>query len=339
MLKKLTGANGVSGCEGEVRELILSEIRDCGCEVTIDHMGNIIAKKPSQSRKNAPTVLLSAHMDEVGFIVTDITSEGFLRFESVGGIDPKILPALRVMVNGCYGVITLKPIHLTTNEERQKNLQESDLLIDIGAKDEADAKLHVSKGDYISFVSEFEDLGDMIKAKALDDRLGCAVLIEMLKKTHNVNLICTFTTQEEVGLRGSKVAVFGIKPDYALVIEGTTCSDITDTPKHLRVTKSGCGCAISVLDSASKANSEMICLLEKTAQSRKIPYQLKASTAGGNDAGAIHTSCGGIKTATISVPCRYIHSGVSIMHKNDFKSCLDLTAAFLEVCGGMIYDD
>lgn len=338
LLKRLTEAFGVSGCEAQVRDIITEEIKDCGGNFNVDSMGNLIAFKKAK-KENAKTILLSAHMDEVGFIVTDITEDGYLKFATVGGVDPRILISKRVKVNDRCGVIGLKPVHLTTKEERKKTPKEKDLFVDIGAKCKADAENVVLKGDYFGFDSDYTEFGNMIKAKALDDRIGCLIMIEMLKKDWGANLVCTFTVQEEVGLRGAKIAAKGICPDFALVIEGTTCNDLTSVPKNLSVTKCGGGAAISILDSASKADKEASGMLINAAEKRNIPWQYKASNAGGNDAGAISLLDGGIKTASISVPCRYIHSPVCVMHKADFDSCKKIVEGFLEDCGGVTDND
>lgn len=329
MLKALTEAFGVSGYETPVREIIENEIKDHCDSLKCDSMGNLIAFKKS-AVPNAKTVLLSAHMDEVGFIVTAITPDGYLKFDTVGGIDARILASQKVISNDVCGVISYKAVHLTDKDERKKAPSVEDFYIDIGAKDKADAERYVMLGDYFMFRSDYVEFGNMIKAKALDDRLGCAILIEMLKSVWNVNLYCTFTVQEEVGLRGASVAVHGLEIDYALVVEGTTCNDMPSIGENLRVTKSGNGAAISILDSASRANQEVIDLLQAVAEKSGIPYQFKASNAGGNDAGAIYLSNGGIKTASISVPCRYIHSPVCVMHKSDFESCKNIVSAFLK---------
>ncbi len=332
MLKKLTETFGVSGYEMPVADVIYNEIKDFCTEISIDNMGNLKAFKRSKTQ-TGKKVLLSAHMDEVGLIVTDITEDGYLKFASVGGIEPQVLIAQRVEVNGHKGIISLKAVHLTTAEERKKKLSEDMFYIDIGAKDKASAKNVVRRGDYVVFDSEYVEFGNQIKAKALDDRVGCAVMIEILKKEWNVDLYCNFTVQEEVGLRGSRVASRGIKPDYAVVIEGTTCNDLAGVEPHLRVTKSGAGPAISVLDSASRGNDELIEKLKKSAELHSVPYQFKASTAGGNDAGSVCITDGGIKTASVSVPCRYIHSPVCVMNKSDFENCRKLIEAFLEDLG------
>lgn len=332
MLKKLTETFGVSGYEMPVADVIYNEIKAFCTDAAFDNMGNLKVFKKSK-KENAKKILLSAHMDEVGLIVTHITEEGHLKFAAVGGIEPQVLVAQRIEVNGHKGVISLKAVHLTTAEERKKKLSRDMLYIDIGAKDRSEAQSIVRCGDYCVFDSEYVEFGNQIKAKALDDRVGCAVMIDILKNEWNVDLYCNFTVQEEVGLRGARVASRGINPDFAVVIEGTTCNDLTGVEPHLRVTKSGGGPAISVLDSASRGNDELIELLQKSAEVHNIPYQFKASTAGGNDAGAICITDGGIKTASISVPCRYIHSPVCVMNKSDFENCGRLIKAFLEDLG------
>ncbi len=332
MIKILTEAFGVSGYEMPVADIIYEEVKSFCTNVSFDNMGNLRTFKKSK-RNNATRVLLSAHMDEVGLIVTGITDDGYLKFATVGGIEPQVLIAQRVVVNGHKGVISLKAVHLTTAEERKKKLSQDMLYIDIGAKDKAEADKVVKLGDYCAFDSEYIEFGCQVKAKALDDRIGCAIMIDILKKDWEVDLYCNFTVQEEVGLRGARVASRGINPDYAVVIEGTTCNDLTGVEQHLQVTKSGDGPAISVLDSASRGNDELIKLLKQSAETHDIPYQYKASTAGGNDAGSICICDGGIKTASVSVPCRYIHSPVCVMNKSDFENCKRLIEAFLEDLG------
>ncbi len=332
MLKMLTEVSGVSGYEVPVRDIIYNEIKNFCTDISVDNMGNLKVFKKSKS-ESSKKVLLSAHMDEVGLIVTNITDEGYLKFASVGGIEPQVLIAQRIEVNGHKGIISLKAVHLMSAEEQKKKLSQDMLYIDIGAKDKAQAETIVKCGDYCTFDSEYVEFGNQIKAKALDDRVGCAIMLDILKKEWNVDIYCNFTVQEEVGLRGARVASRGINPDYALVLEGTTCNDLAGVEKHLTVTKSGDGPAISILDSASRGNDEVIAMLERSAESRGVPYQFKASTAGGNDAGTISVCDGGIKTASVSVPCRYIHSPVCVMNKLDFENCGKLIEAFLEDLG------
>ncbi len=331
MLKILTECDGVSGNEDAVREIIRREAMKYADKITVDPLGNLICEK--RGAAGAKTVLLSAHMDEVGFIVTKITEDGYLRFDTVGGIDTKILLSQKVKINNLSGVISFKAIHLQSKEEREKMFSINDLFIDIGAKSKEEAEKFVTVGDYCTFDSNYFEQGDMIKAKALDDRAGCAILLEMLKKETKVNLICFFVTCEEIGLRGARAAISGYHPDFAIVAEGTTCNDLTGVPDEQRVTKFGGGAAISVMDYSSKASDELIEILTGIAKKSNIPWQFKASVRGGNDAGAISLAHGGIKTASISVPCRYIHSPVSAMNKKDFYACRDLIGKFLEYAG------
>lgn len=332
MLKELTEILGVSGNEDSVRDFIKSKTERFCTSVRTDSMGNLIAYKKA-ARQTEKTVLLSAHMDEVGFIVTGITEDGYLKFDTVGGIDAKILVSQRVTNGKINGVIALKAVHLTTKEERKKPISLDMLYIDIGASNRGEAEKHVAPGDCFGFLSEYVKFGNMIKAKALDDRVGCAVMAELLKSELSVNLYCAFTVQEEVGLRGARIAAKGINPDYALVIEGTTCNDMTGIAESGKVTRCGEGAAISVIDSASRADGETVEKLIKCAERGGIKYQYKAAATGGNDAGAIYISDGGIKTASISVPCRYIHSPVSVMNEADFESCRELVTAFINDYG------
>ena len=329
MLKLLTETDGVSGDEERVRELIRSQVEPYCSSIEVDSMGNLICRKNGKVGKK--TILLSAHMDEVGFIIKKITDDGYLSFESVGGIYPKILLSQQVSVNGVNGVISLKAVHLSTKEEREKPFKEDDLFIDIGAKSKAEAEKYVTVGDYCAFKSEYHEFGeDMVKAKALDDRAGCAILMDILKKETSVNLICCFVVQEEVGLRGAKTALYGLNPDFAIVVEGTTCNDLTGVSDERRVTKCGGGAAISVMDYSSVANSELLNMLVDTAEKNNIKWQYKASVRGGNDAGAISISGGGVKTASVSIPCRYIHSSVSVMNKGDYEAVRCLIDKFIE---------
>ena len=325
MLKTLTSLCGVSGNELEVREFIK---KNAVCdELTEDVLGNIIAfRKGTKSNKK---VMLCAHMDEVGFIVSSITKEGFIRFREVGGFDDRILPGTKVFVgeNKISGVIGLKPIHLTTSEEREKPVTESELVIDIGA----DAHGLVNKGDYVALDSEFVQFGDgLFKAKAIDDRAGCAVLLELLaeNKRYDYDLYVCFSVQEEVGLRGAKVLGQRIKPDVAVAIETTTCSDVGGGDSWESVTKLGNGPAVSVMDGASYSINRLRELAFEIGRDMNIPVQLKTATTGGNDAGAFQRV--GAESFVISLPTRYIHSAVSVASKQDYNNYKKLISAFAE---------
>ncbi len=332
MLKKLTEEIGISGNEKKVRDIIKQEISSYCTSVTVDRLGNLIAYKKGTDATISKKLMLSAHMDEVGLMVTNITDSGFIKFKSVGGIDPRILLSKSVFVGEkkMPGIIGIKAIHLQKPAERKNAVKMADMYIDIGAKSKEEAQQKVSLGDAIGFNSRYTYFGNnFIKAKALDDRVGCAILIEMLKNTYLFDLYACFTVQEEVGLRGSKVCAYNIAPDMALVLEGTTCSDVPGVKEHLHATTMGEGPAISIMDRASYSDKTLSRLLYTLAKDNDIKVQYKRTTFGGNDAGEIHTSREGVPTAVISVPCRYIHSPVSVMQLEDYKNCEKLVQMFL----------
>lgn len=333
-IKELTELNGVSGNEDEVRKYIENHIKDLSDEINIDSMGNLIAFKKGKNSKYK--VMLSAHMDEVGFMVTGFGEGGVIKFATVGGIDERILPGKRVLVgeNNIPGVIGSKPIHMQEREERSVNIKLKKMYIDIGAEKKEEAEKLVSLGDYVAFHSPYIQFGDgLIKAKALDDRVGCAILIEALKQRYEFDLYACFTVQEEVGLRGSEVAAYNVNPDIALVVEGTTCSDVPGVEKYEYSTVLGDGAALTIMDRTSYPNKNFVNYIYELAQKNKLPIQFKQTNSGGNDAGKIQMSRGGVVTASISVPCRYIHSPVSVMSEKDFESCKDIVIAVLKDLG------
>lgn len=333
LLKRLTEASGVSGNENEVRDIILKLASQTSDDSYVDRMGNVIAvKKGTSSDKK---VMVAAHMDEVGFIISGISENGMLKFHPVGGIDQRILISKRVLIglNRVPGVIGVKAIHLQERQERNTIIKQRQMYIDIGANSKEEASRVVKIGDYAVFDSDFLLFGDhKVKAKALDDRIGCSILLELLKDTYDFDLYACFTVQEEVGLRGAGVATYHIEPDIGVVVEGTTCADIPDVPEHQETTRMGKGPAISFMDYSSIANKKLFKQMVKTAQDNSIPYQIKENVAGGNDAGRIQQSRSGVPTIAVSVPCRYIHSPSSVMDLNDFNNTLLLVQQFLKGC-------
>lgn len=322
LLKELTELNGVSGFEDEVRNYIVQKALETGAEVRTDSIGNVIAFK----KGSAPVyrVMLSAHMDEVGFMVTGYGESGILKFKSVGGIDERILPGKRVLVGEkrIPGVIGCKAVHMQEREERGTNIKQKNLYIDIGAEKREEAEKLAPLGEFIAFHSEYVEFGeDCVKVKALDDRVGCAALLEALKGSYTFDLYACFTVQEEVGLRGSEVAAYGVEPDVALVVEGTTCSDVPGVEKQDYSTLLGEGAALTIMDRTSYADKALVQFIYGLARAKGIKIQFKQTTTGGNDAGKIQRSRSGVKVASISVPCRYIHSPVSMMSLKDFESC------------------
>jgi endoglucanase len=326
MIKEYTDAFGVSGCEGEIRKIIKNRVYDKG-ETSIDNMGNLLVHKEGKG----PKVMVSAHMDEVGFIVNGIKDDGRITFSPVGGIDTRILISKRVIFKNknIVGVIGSKPIHLQTQKEAESPLPLKDLFIDIGAESKKQAEKYVSIGDYAVFESEYVDMGRCIKAKALDDRVGCAILTKVLEEDFGIDLYGAFTVQEETGLRGAGVAAYKIRPKVALVLEGTTCADTTEDEKDY-VSSLGLGPVLSPMDGASMANEKLLKHIIGVAEKNNIPYQFKKGRSGGNDAGIIHKTGEGVMTASISVPVRYIHSPISIMAKEDYENTLKLVELVLK---------
>ena len=326
----LTNLNGVSGDEGAIREYIRGKISPFADEIYTDSMGNLVALKKGTGDKK---VMLSAHMDEVGFILSGVTDKGYLNFKTVGGIDTRVVLSKKVTIgkNKVPGVIGMKAIHLQKKSERETLPEIRDLYIDIGAKDKDDALNRVSLGQYISFDTEVEILGEYaLKAKAIDDRAGCGILMELMKNPVRYDTYFCFTVQEEVGLRGARTCAFKINPDIALVIESTTCSDVFGSEEHEYVTTMGGGAAVTFMDRTTIVANDFRKWLFETAQKNNIPVQYKRATAGGNDAGRIHLTKGGIKTASISVPTRYIHSPCGMCSTKDIDAVYKLAGLFLD---------
>ena len=332
LLNKLCLCDGTSGDEGAVRELVISQIKD-HCEYRVDNLGNIIAFKKG---KNTPCkkVLIDAHLDEVGLIITHVESNGFLRFKTVGGIDTAALMFRRVLINGkTVGVIGGKPVHLCEGDERKKLPSADRLYIDIGVSDKHQAEELVSVGDCAIMCSDFTVCGDKLLTKALDDRVGCAVLIELLKSDAEYDFYASFSTQEEVGLRGARVAAYSVDPDAAIVIDGTTAADIADVPDSKKVCRQGEGAVVSFMDGATAYDREYY----KAALNSGIKAQSKCAVAGGNNAGAIHLSRGGVRTVALSVPCRYIHTAGSVADINDVIAVRDLSKYMInQIAGGKL---
>lgn len=330
LLRKLTEASGISGNEKEVRDLIISEIKDHVDSLKVDGLGNIIAYK--EGKKAKKRIMVTAHMDEVGLMVKEINDMGLLKFITVGGIDKRILVSKSVLVgrDKIPGVIGAKPIHLQKPEEWKNALKIEELYIDIGAKDKKEAESLVKIGDYVSFHSECVEFGeDLVKAKALDNRVGCNLLIDLLKSDRDTSFYAVFTVMEEVGLVGAGPAAYEVNPDISLILEGTLCYDMPKLDSHLVPTFLKKGPAISLIDRTTIYNRTLRSCIVNIAKKNNIPYQYRKTSMGGNDSGKIHLAKEGSLTATISVPCRYIHSPVSVMSKEDYNNTLKLLKVVL----------
>ncbi len=337
LLKELSEAVGVSGKEEAVRKIILPAIKDHAQDIRIDPMGSITAFKPG-TRATPLRVMIAAHMDEVGFMVNGIDGDGLIRFTSIGGIDDRILPGLRVKLgdNLIPGVIIWTPIH----KNRDQNVAKmSSLRIDIGASSKDDANGKVKLGDRVAFDSRFMEIGDkMLRGKSFDDRVGCSLLIDVLQGgPYPVDVLAAFTVQEEIGLRGALVAAQTLTPDVAFALEGTTAHDLPnpledgdeDEPPNPVCRVTG-GPVLTVIDRSLITPPKLLALLRQTAEAEGIPYQLKSLPGGGTDAGAIHMANSGVPSAVISMPCRYIHSPSAYLHRDDYDNTLRLIKATLQ---------
>lgn len=324
-LKELCLLNGISGDESEVRKFIIEKIKD-KCEYSVDNLGNIIALRKGE-KVPSKRLMIAAHMDEVGFIVTAVRADGTLLFDTVGGIDSLVVSGRRVLVGKKYisGVIGSLPVHRLSAEERKKSPKISSMYIDIGAESRAEAEKYVSQGDCVYFDSEYLEFGEnMIKSKALDDRAGCSVMLELIEKEHEFDTYYVFNTQEEIGLRGSRVSAFSVNPDIAIVLETTTASDIDGVSGAGKVCQVGKGAVVSYMDRTTMYNRDLYNLAFDAAKENNIKIQTKSVVAGGNDSGAIHITGNGVKTVAISLPCRYLHSPSCVIKADDYEEVLKL---------------
>lgn len=327
LLKKVTQAFGVSGNEEEIRDVITSEIRKYVDEIKVDNMGNLIAIKNGKNKTGGQVkkIMLAAHMDEIGIIATFIDEKGFIRFSNIGGVSAFYSLAKRVRFkNGTIGCISAEE-----KLEDYKNLKLDKMFIDIGCKNREEAEKLVKIGDVATFVGDFYVQADCAISKAMDNRSGCAVLIELAKtlpKTDN-EIYYVFTAQEEVGLRGAKTAAFGIMPDCAIAIDVTLTGD---TPQCKdREVKLGGGPAIKVKDSAYIAHPQIRRELEELAKSNGIPYTLELLDRGGSDPGAIQSTGNGVPCGGISIPCRYVHSPSEMVNIEDLRNCVKLAQLYV----------
>lgn len=331
MIKQLCALSGISGRENAVRDYIIEKIKDYA-EYNVDPLGNLIVfKKGKNPAKNK--VMLDAHMDEVGMIITAITAEGYLKFAKVGGIDSRVMlgRAVKVGDKAVNGVIGIKPVHLVDKGAEADIPKPEDLYIDIGAKDKAEAEEYVRLGDAAWFAGDFVEFGNgFVKSKALDNRAGCAILIELIRSELQYDAWFSFSTQEEIGTRGAQASAFTIAPDYAIVVETTTAADISGVKDEKRVCICGKGGTVSFMDRSTIYNKELFDKAFEVAEREGIACQPKTMVAGGNDAGAIHKSRGGVKVLTVSVPCRYLHSPSCVIKYRDVDESLKLIKAMAE---------
>ena len=339
LLERLCNTCGVSGDEGAVRAVVKGQIEAYADELSVDAMGNLLALRKG-SIPGRLRVMLAAHMDEVGMILMQDEEDGIYRFEAIGGLDVRYLAGKPVLAGSdkVPGVIGFKPIHMTNPEERRQAITIDQLRIDLGA---ANGK-KVKPGDGVAFATRFARLGPSLRAKALDDRLGVATLIELFKHAPaNIDLLAAFTVQEEVGLRGAKVAAYAMNPDLAIVLDSTPANDLPlwdrggcageDCLENTRYnTRLGAGPAIYIADRVTVSDPRLVRHLVQTAEARAIPYQIRQPGGGGTDAGAIHKQRAGVPSVSVSVPTRYLHTPACLARLEDWRNTLALVYAALE---------
>ena len=334
-LKDLCILNGVSGSEDEVREYIVSRAEKYACEINTDTMGNVIAfKKGKKFPQNK--LVLCAHMDEVGVFITSITDDGYLRFAKAGGIDGRVMHGKAVTIgkNRVQGVIGCKAIHLVKEKDREKPMEPEDMYIDIGVKSRTDAEALVTLGDVGAFDEDVREFGDgYIKAKAIDDRFGCAVLLDLIETDLPVDCTFIFTVQEEVGLRGAFTAAYSTKADIALIVEGTTAADLPSVSGDKKVCKVGNGPVLPFMDAGTIYNKEVRDILTRIADENNIAWQTKTFIAGGTDGSAFQKTRSGIKTVAIAAPIRNLHSPTNVGKISDMEAVRTLVGLFLERMG------
>ncbi|MDR1755328.1 MAG: M42 family peptidase [Eubacterium sp.] len=330
-LEELCGLNAVSGDEKDVREYIISKIKILKSDIKTDNLGNlIIFKKGRQRPKNK--IMVCAHMDEVGFITSYITDDGYVKIKPVGGIMPSAVPGRRILFKrGITGAVGTKPVHKLKDVEKETQPTIEELHVDIGATDRADAEKYVSLGEIAYFVGEFFEFGDgFVSGKAIDDRIGCAIMIDMINSDLEYDAFFVFTAVEEAGARGAAPAAYSVMPDMAVVLEATTAADIPGIENGDVVCELGGGPVVSFMDNGSIYDKELYDTAFFTARENSLKCQTKTKIAGGNDGGVIHRTLGGIRTIAASVPCRYLHTANCVIKMSDAEETRILTEKLLE---------
>lgn len=335
LLQRLSESAGVPGRETLVRERIVDALQGLDLDLRVDAMGNLIAETPGPA--GAPKVMISAHMDEIGFVVSHVGDDGFVRLQNLGGFDMRNLFARLVLVHAHAGEPRVgvlnpagKPIHLSSAEERKKIPEMHDFAIDLGL-DADTVRREVRVGDMVTLLQPFHDLGDVVVGKALDDRVGCWILIETLRRLDDakVQVQAVFSVQEEVGLRGATTSAFGLAPDVGIALDTTLAVDTPGSPAHRAVTRLGEGVGIKVSDSSMVSTGWLVDRMVDLAERDDVAYQLEVLPRGGTDAGAIQRSRDGAATVTLSTPSRYVHTVTEMIAKRDAEAAVALLGAFL----------
>jgi putative aminopeptidase FrvX len=341
LLKRLCETPGIPGREGKIAALVKEELANISKEVSVDALGNVTGRLQGN---HGPKVMIAAHIDEIGFFVSHIDDNGFLRLQPVGGFDPRVLVAQRVIVWGYDGnsyrgavQIAAKPIHLLEPSEiKQPKIEE--LFVDLGMNAD-ETREHVEVGDMVTLDRTLERVGDCVISKSLDDRVGVFVMLEALRKVKSskADIYAVATTQEEVGLRGAQTAAFAVEPDISIALDVTLAMDIPESKPHLHIAKLGAGAAIKIMDSSVLSNPKLLRHFRDLAETRGITHQLEILPRGGTDAGATALTKSGNAAITLSIPTRYVHTVNEMASVDDIAACIDLLAAYLEDAGSRNY--
>lgn len=329
-LKELIELSGISGCEQEVRNYITQKLKNINCEYYVDKLGNIIAHNVGLKRDKK--TMITAHMDEVGFMVAGFDLKGYIKFISVGDVDIRTLNSKIVTIgeNKVLGVIGSNPVHSMKPEEKGKTLPIESLYIDIGCNCKSEAETYVKLGDYVAFKSDYIEFGkNLIKSKAMDSRMGCDILLRILHQKLETDYYAAFTVMQETGLIGSSTASYAIEPEVSIVIDAVACGDIQDDKDHESITELGKGPAVIIMDTSVLYNKESINHIIDIAKNHNIPIQTSKGVVKGNDAGPISISRSGCSIANICVPCRYLHSPVNVASMDDFENTFSLIKLML----------
>lgn len=337
LIKKLGDIPGGSGCEGAVRDEIIALIKDSCDSYEVDALGNLLVfKKGAKQPENR--IMLSAHMDEVGLIITHIEEDGLLRFAPVGGLDPRILfgKAVEIGSGRIIGVIGGRAVHHLTDKEKETVPEPEKLLIDIGASDRQEAEMHAAPGDRAVFSGSFIELGEnYIMGKALDDRAGCALLVRLLRAPLPYDCHFAFTVQEETGCTGALTAAYAIQPDVGIIVETTTAADIPGAAPEQKICRLGAGPVVTFMDKGTVYDKGLCDLAFSLAKRKGLKCQTKSAVAGGNESRSVQTAGSGARVMAVSLPCRYLHSPSLVIHKDDVGETCKLLEVLIEELGAL----
>ncbi|MFT5365567.1 MAG: putative aminopeptidase FrvX [Candidatus Latescibacterota bacterium] len=337
LLKELCECSGIPGREQRLRKIVRRELKTLADDMQVDGLGSLIVKKGASKNKKPKKLMLAAHLDEIGFVVSHIDGQGLLRLVPMGGHDPRNMVAQRVTVAGVKKDYTglmypgVKPPHIQTDGDRNRSLSIGDFFVDLYMPVEK-VKKEIELGAMVTLQREFAEVGDGVSCKAMDDRLAVYVMIEAMKaaKSFGFETYAVATVQEEIGLRGAVASAYGVDPDVGLALDVTIAADIPGVPEHEQVTKLGQGVAIKIQDSSTISHPGLVTHMKALAKRRKIPFQMEILPRGGTDAGGIQRARAGVPVITLSIPTRYVHTSIELADKKDIQAAIKLLAAFLE---------